>query len=1163
MTLKGTDISLLSDLTAQEASRKSEVLIPVAVEVGGTPKVRHVTLAQLQDLVEPNFEVEYSVNGVDWVTAAGGSRNNVRYIRTRTDGGSWTVFDVWGDQTSAIGARWATAALSSTGVSWSIDPAGVAIEGLATEPRNANLLRLPLLPTDDRVDGLFLRAFKETQEGHIEKSRVFIPWGDAASAPRKLQFDAGEVVDVNYNYSSSTITLVEVGVSFPDNASVSVSASLGQIRGPVGSKGESGGQKGEPGEKGITGPSGGPPGSPGGPGEKGDKGLPGDTGLKGTKGQKGDDGVRGPEGPYGFKGEKGEIGSDGPLGHEGQKGYQGDEGPIGPKGYKGDQGFKGEKGPAGGEKGHKGDIGFKGAQGDKGQKGEQATINAGTIDTADLADRAVTSIKLADGIDGAKLADDSILLGKLDESVVDALRDGIPDYTETLPEATRDGDLIVSRYAEAERTALKSAWRSPADAIPSGTISTEKLADDAVTANKLADNSVTANKINDGSVTTSKISAGAVTTDKIGDHQITDAKLINNSIDGSRLADGSILLDKISQSAQDLLRDGIPGFDHIVPLATEKGQWLQSDCDPGPDGGPLSPKWRDLPVASETQAGVSEFADNTEADDPTIEDKIINPKQLDRRLKGHVPAGGGGATVPTATTTVEGTVKLPTPTESADKTEDGAIAMRPKDVADRIAADVPSATTTEAGRVLLSTDTVAQSQSGNTVITSGNLAALEATTTRTGLSQAAVSTDADAGLDTRKFITSKILHDYVAANSGSGGNPGVLRREDASNTGGHLDSVAPLDGSWGTWTDLMSLTVGSGETGIVLIEADIEGDLQESTTDSGDRVMAAFQLVRTRSSSDTVLADDVEYARNLNITTALAGATQQVFEHFVFADSAEENDVYKIQVRHVRESTTAGTTRTVRYLNGDNSLALIRPAGGSAAGLDQAAVDARIRSLVYDWAEQNNVALIPLDKIDWTDVFSQVPIRTASVDETIRLDGNSTSADGNLDITTVIADNAHLGLVSYSTETFGIQNNSSVWVRFKIPVRHTGGALSWEVQLVDTNQAGRRISIGSGDLTAVTGNPVDAHIESTFTNIELHSADAYAIEIKITKGSADPPATLVLRHPIAATTDGLFFELSSLEDRFQPWALRGGEKIPQNAIVQPAAPPGIQLNWGV
>ena len=64
------------------------------------------------------------------------------------------------------------------------------------------------------------------------------------------------------------------------------------------------------------------------------------------------------------------------------------------------------------------------------------------------------------------------------------------------------------------------------------------LADDSVTSAKLANNAVTSAKIQDGSITGSDLANNAVTSAKIQDGSITGSDLANNTVTAAKIASG-------------------------------------------------------------------------------------------------------------------------------------------------------------------------------------------------------------------------------------------------------------------------------------------------------------------------------------------------------------------------------------------------------------------------------------------------------------------------------------------------------------------------------------------------------------------------------------------------------------------------------------------------
>jgi hypothetical protein len=134
------------------------------------------------------------------------------------------------------------------------------------------------------------------------------------------------------------------------------------------------GDKGQTGAKGATGAG-------GAAGAKGQKGAAGTIGVDGAKGQKGEvgsagaKGQKGEVGAKGQKGQKGEVGAGGSTGAKGQKGESG----VGADGVKGQKGQKGEVGTAG-SKGQKGDTGVKGIKGEGNEAITSVTAPSGAVD---------------------------------------------------------------------------------------------------------------------------------------------------------------------------------------------------------------------------------------------------------------------------------------------------------------------------------------------------------------------------------------------------------------------------------------------------------------------------------------------------------------------------------------------------------------------------------------------------------------------------------------------------------------------------------------------------------------------------------------------------------------------------------------------------------------
>ena len=156
-----------------------------------------------------------------------------------------------------------------------------------------------------------------------------------------------------------------------------------------------------------------------------------------------------------------------------------------------------------------------------------ASITDASVTTPKIADDAVTAAKILDGgVGTSALANNAVTLAKLEQGT-----------------SSNDGKFL--RANNGADPTFETISSTPAD----GSITTDKLASNAVTNSKIANGHITSAKLDTYAVTNVKIANDAVSTAKIADDAITTAKLAADAVTASELANGIVDQHKLASNA--------------------------------------------------------------------------------------------------------------------------------------------------------------------------------------------------------------------------------------------------------------------------------------------------------------------------------------------------------------------------------------------------------------------------------------------------------------------------------------------------------------------------------------------------------------------------------------------------------------------------------------
>ena len=222
---------------------------------------------------------------------------------------------------------------------------------------------------------------------------------------------------------------------------------------------------------------------------------------------------------------------------------------------------------------------------------------------------------------------------------------------------------------------------------------------------------------------------------------------------------------------------------------------------------------------------------------------------------------------------------------------------------------------------------------------------------------------------------------------------------------------------WTSWNAVgTTAAVSASQAGQVLIAAEVRA---ERTTPvpggGGDRILTQARIVRTRGSTDTVLATkDIYGPRNVN-TASVQTASKSISSTLVWHDTAVAADTYKVEVR----CSSQLVSRTVQFNTANNGIFLAAVSGGGGegeSGLDRSAVDARIaalRPVAYSQPEKDKLSGI-----------------AAGAEVNVNADWDAASGDAQILNKPSIPGNTEIDARIISTARTG---NTGRWPKNKLP----------------------------------------------------------------------------------------------------------------------------------
>ena len=179
---------------------------------------------------------------------------------------------------------------------------------------------------------------------------------------------------------------------------------------------------------------------------------------------------------------------------------------------------------------------------------EAGKIAANAVTTDKIAALAVNADKIAsNAITTAKIADDAVTSAQLADN---AATEAVIATNAITATKISNGAIETAKLAAGAVTAAKiTAGTITASEIASATIVASNIATGTITANKIAANTITASNIATGTITANEILSGTITATQIAASTITASKIAANTITASQIAAGAISATEIAAGA--------------------------------------------------------------------------------------------------------------------------------------------------------------------------------------------------------------------------------------------------------------------------------------------------------------------------------------------------------------------------------------------------------------------------------------------------------------------------------------------------------------------------------------------------------------------------------------------------------------------------------------